>query len=350
MGRQQLLLSIAKPPILLNMKEWRLSWEHKFFLATLIASQVIGVISAFDCRFFIFHPECRGQYGKRSTLPALAQLPHLQSHGSNGEILDLNPETDLRDDVSQKIKELLEYCSRYVFAPICRGVTSKRATISPLVGNNHAIFDLILRQIKKQQEENTKSEAIELPQQLTKDSPEEEKKDSKDIDIDIKPFEKRQSWNLNDLGGFTSFYRKRWSKKSAPSLDDLDTFTSFIKKRASPEDLGLFTTFIKKSDKDLQQQRDNAINALSSFTTFYKRNSNGQERFRRQALEDLGAFTTFMKKADPKFSANNNKRSTRSISREDLRDALGTFSSFMDPYQYYKRTPNNNHIQSSSIG
>ena len=83
------------------------------------------------------------------------------------------------------------------------------------------------------------------------------------------------------------------------------------------------------------------MNALSSFTTFYKRNSNGQEpgsRFRRQALEDLGAFTTFMKKADPNFSANtNNKRSTRSISREDLRDALGTFSSFMDPYQYYKR-------------
>ena len=106
-------------------------------------------------------------------MPALAQLPHLQSQGSNGEILDLNPESDLGDDVSQKIKELLEYCSRYVFAPICRGVTSKRATISPLVGNNHAIFDLILRQIKKQQEENTKSEAIELPQQLTKDSSEE---------------------------------------------------------------------------------------------------------------------------------------------------------------------------------
>merc|ERR1712113_1359354 len=94
MGRQQLLLSIVKPLILLNMKEWRLVWEHKFFLATLIASQVIGVISAFDCRFFIFHPECRGQYGKRSTLPALAQLPQLQSPNSNGPILDLNPETD----------------------------------------------------------------------------------------------------------------------------------------------------------------------------------------------------------------------------------------------------------------
>merc|ERR1712110_782337 len=183
MGRQQLLLSIAKPPIPLNMKEWRLSWEHKFFLAALIASQVIGVISAFDCRFFIFHPECRGQYGKRSTLPALAQLSHPQSpnpQSSNARILDLNPETDPEDP--QILKELLDYCSRYVFAPICRGVTSKRATISPLVGNNHAIFDLILRQIKKQKEDN------------------------KDIEIDIKPFEKRQSWNLNDLGGFTSFY------------------------------------------------------------------------------------------------------------------------------------------------
>merc|ERR1739838_791598 len=142
--RQHLLLSIVKPPTLLNMKEWRLGWEHKLFLAILIASQVIGVLSyqkRFDCRFFIFHPECRGQYGKRSTLPALAQLSHPQS--PNPRILDLNPETDLEDP--QILKELLDYCSRYVFAPICRGVTSKRATISPLVGNNHAIYDLILR-------------------------------------------------------------------------------------------------------------------------------------------------------------------------------------------------------------
>merc|ERR1712223_1771789 len=150
MGRQQLLLSIVKPPIPLNMKEWRLGWEHKFFLATLIASQVIGVISAFDCRFFIFHPECRGQYGKRSTLPALAQLPHLQSQGSNGEILDLSPETALGDDVSHNIKELIEYCSRSVFAPICRGVTSKRATISPLHGNKQAILDLVNKHIKEE--------------------------------------------------------------------------------------------------------------------------------------------------------------------------------------------------------
>merc|ERR1712001_797080 len=137
MGRQQLLLSIVKPLILLNMKEWRLGWEHKFFLATLIASQVIGVISAFDCR-------------------------------------------------------------RYVFAPICRGVTSKTATISPLVGNNHAIYDLILKQIKKQQEEN-------------KYNSEQVKEDTKDIDSDLhsanelKP-RKRDSWDLNDLGSFTSFY------------------------------------------------------------------------------------------------------------------------------------------------
>merc|ERR1711935_768918 len=273
MGRQQLLLSIVKPPIPLNMKEWRLSWEHKFFLSALIASQVIGVISAFDCR-------------------------------------------------------------RYVFAPICRGVTSKRATISPLVGNNHAIYDLILRQIKKQQEENTKSEAIELLQQVIKDNSEEDKENNKDIEIDIKTLnenglKKRNSWNLNDLGGFSSFYKKRYYKKSSPSIDDLDTFSSFINKKkknnAAADDLGLFTTFYKRSEKDaLQQQRDNAMNALGSFTTFYKRNPFDQDqgsRFRRQALEDLGAFTTFMKK-DPKFSSSNNKRSTRSISREDLRDAL----------------------------
>merc|ERR1712021_158922 len=121
MGRQQLLLSIVKPPIPLNMKEWRLSWEHKFFLAALIASQVIGVISAFDCR-------------------------------------------------------------RYVFAPICRGVTSKRATISPLVGNNHAIYDLILRQIKKQQDE-TKSDTIDEPSNLTPS--EQANEDAKEIEDDF---------------------------------------------------------------------------------------------------------------------------------------------------------------------
>merc|ERR1712062_841057 len=100
----------------------------------------------------------------------------------NGEILDLIPETDLGDDVSQKIKELLEYCSRYVFAPICRGVTSKRATVSPLVGNNHAIYDLILRQIKKQQEE-TKSDTIDEPSNLTPS--EQANEDAKEIEDDF---------------------------------------------------------------------------------------------------------------------------------------------------------------------
>jgi len=290
------------------MKEWRLGWEHKFFLATLIASQVIGVISAFDCRFFIFHPECRGQYGKRSTLPALAQqqgLPNTIPINDQYPNLDLDPEMDM--------KILLEYCSRYVFAPICRGVTSKRATISPLVGNNHAIYDLILKQIKKQQEEN-------------KYSSEQVKEDTKDnIDSDqLKP-KRDGSWDLNDLGSFTSFYRKRLYKRNAPYLDDLDTFTSFFKKKRSNnvDDLGLFTTFYKKNDPNLlQQQRNNAIDDLNSFTTFYKRDQGTGLRepssFRRQALDDLEAFTTFMKK-DHK-----NKRSPRSISREALRDSLDT--------------------------
>merc|ERR1712241_1509211 len=311
MGRQQLLLSKAKPPIPLNMKEWRLSWEHKFFIATLIASQVIGVISAFDCRFFIFHPECRGQYGKRSTLPALVQLPQAVE-SQNSRNLDLNP--DLEDDTSLILRDLLDYCSRYVFAPICRGVTSKRATISPLVGNNHAILDFVLRQIKKQQEEN-------------KYNSEQVKEDTKDIDSDLhsanelKP-RKRDSWDLNDLGSFTSFYRKRLYKRNAPYLDDLDTFTSFFKKkrRNNVDDLGLFTTFYKKNDPKinlLQQQRNNAIDDLNSFTTFYKRDqgTGPGSRFRRQALDDLEAFTTFMKK-------DNIKRSPRSISREALRDSL----------------------------
>merc|ERR1711894_755080 len=254
MGRQHLLLSIVKPPTLLNMKEWRLGWEHRIFLAILIASQVIGVLS----------------YQKRFD------------------------------------------CRRYVFAPICRGATSKRASVSPLVGNNHAIYDLILRQIKKQQEE-TKSDTIDEPSNLTPS--EQANEDAKEIEDDFQRLsqegpDKRSSWDLNDLGpGFTSFYRKRLYKRQAPHiLDDLDTFTSFIKKKRAnnvPDDLGLFTTFYKKSDKNvnsLEQQRNKAIDDLSSFTTFYKRDGVNQfsnAGYRREALEDLGAFTTFMKKNKP---------------------------------------------------
>lgn len=50
--------------------------------------------------------------------------------------------------------QLIEYCSRYVFAPICRGVTSKRSVIDPLEGNKQAIFDLLFRNIKENEEEN----------------------------------------------------------------------------------------------------------------------------------------------------------------------------------------------------
>merc|ERR1711971_398399 len=336
MGRQHLLLSIVKPPTLLNMKEWRLGWEHKLFLAILIASQVIGVLSyqkRFDCRFFIFHPECRGQYGKRSTLPALAQHQPNESQipNPNDPNLDFGPEME-----DLQMKNLLTYCSRYVFAPICRGVTSKRATVSPLVGNNHAIYDLILRQIKKQQEE-TKSDTMVEPSNLTPS--EQANEDAKEIEDDFQRsqegFDKRSSWDLNDLGpGFTSFYRKRLYKRQAPHiLDDLDTFTSFIKKKRAnnvPDDLGLFTTFYK---------RDAGGNHFSN------------ARYRREALENLGAFTTFMKKNKPfnEAAPSIGKRSSRH-SREALLDSLGTFSSFMSPHQYYKRTPISSHVGSSPIG
>ena len=51
------------------------------------------------------------------------------------------------------------FCSRYVFAPICRGVTSKRSTIpanpeSESYYQNHPIvLDSILEQIKHKYEE-----------------------------------------------------------------------------------------------------------------------------------------------------------------------------------------------------
>lgn len=152
---------------------------------------------------------------------------------------------------------------------------------------------------------------------------EEESEDDKTIapirNSHIKFRGKRGNDISDDLGSFSSFYKRHYFKRSAPALDDLDTFTSFIKRDPSNDDLGLFTTFYKKSDD------------LDSFSSFYKKN----QRFRRQAeaatVDDLGAFTTFMKKRD----SLRNKRSP--LSREDLRNALGTFSSFMDPYQYYKR-------------
>ena len=63
-------------------------------------------------------------------------------HHDDDAVPDLNNDDDLQ--------QLIEYCSRYVFAPICRGVTSKRATISPLHGNKQAILDLVNKHIKEE--------------------------------------------------------------------------------------------------------------------------------------------------------------------------------------------------------
>jgi hypothetical protein len=61
----------------------------------------------------------------------------------------LNPET-LSED------ELLAFCSRYVFAPVCRGVTSKRSSIPALVGRE--------QDVENPQNQNQNSEINSEPQ------------------------------------------------------------------------------------------------------------------------------------------------------------------------------------------
>ena len=125
-------------------------------------------------RVFIFHPECRGSYGKRTTnspmIPppdplVLASSPKPATNlleankklvfseyypvfGSGSEIRIFPHFLIPNNNVLQKNNEvdLASICSRYVFAPVCRGVTSKRS--DPTLTQQNRLYYSILQQMR----------------------------------------------------------------------------------------------------------------------------------------------------------------------------------------------------------
>ena len=68
--------------------------------------------------------------------------------------LEPKPEPEKGLSLNLTIEELesLYFCSRYVFAPVCRGVTSKRS--DPTIIQNPKIYESILEQIRKNYNNN----------------------------------------------------------------------------------------------------------------------------------------------------------------------------------------------------
>jgi len=324
----------------------------------ILALQIIGVFSAFDCRLFIFHPECRGQHGKRSdSTPLLI-------HGDMAKMgLGLTSE------------EYNLFCSRYVFAPICRGVTSKRSNVPAHPENyENQVLTSILEQIKSKYEDQQESQENHgqnspdyswvvrgrvSPSMLYKDTENPTKllptypshikfrgkRDSNDDLGTFSSFYKRSNTPLTDLGSFSSFYKRRLFKRNTGQTpDDLDTFSSMFKRGG--DDLAAFTTFLKKRNlggfasfyKKSRMRRQHP--ELDGFSSFFKRNSDEDmggfsSIFKRDALDDLGAFSAFAGKRgkreldllDSSFSGFTKRRN----------DALGSFSTIYDPSTVSKR-------------
>ena len=62
------------------------------------------------------------------------------------------PEKGLSLNLTNEELESLYFYSRYVFAPVCRGVTSKRS--DPTIIQNPKIYESILEQIRKNYNNN----------------------------------------------------------------------------------------------------------------------------------------------------------------------------------------------------
>merc|ERR1712012_399267 len=188
-------------------------------------------------------------------------------------------------------------CRRYVFAPICRGVTSKRSNVPAHPENyENQVLTSILKQIKSKYEDQQESQENPgqnnpdyswvvrgrvSPSMLYKDTENPNtkilptypshikfrgKRDSNDDLGTFSSFYKRSNTPLTDLGSFSSFYKRHLFKRNTGQTpDDLDTFSSMFKRGG--DDLAAFTTFLKKRN-------------LGGFASFYKKS-----RMRRQHPE-----------------------------------------------------------------
>merc|ERR1712226_910250 len=323
MGRQRLLLSRASPARFQIMKEWRYGRDHstiRLSLIFLIFLNFLDFSTAFDCRVFIFHPECRGSYGKRTTnspmIPppdhlVLASSPKPATNieankklvfseyypvfGSGSEIRIFPHFLIPNNNVLQKTNEvdLASICSRYVFAPVCRGVTSKRS--DPTLTQQNRLYYSILQQMRdsydqsKLDDENHSSIQVDVPTAV--------KKPFNFENLNLRGNHHRGKRDLgDDLGTFTGFLKRDFYYYPLKSLEK----SSLRSKRNADDDLESFSNFLKKSHRFKRERGGmSPFEELGRFSNFYKKRSdlesfstfNGGKR-----SGDLESFSTFSKR------------------------------------------------------
>jgi len=236
---------------------------------------------------------------------------------------------------------------RYVFAPVCRGVTSKRS--DPTLTQQNRLYYSILQQMRdsydqsKLDDEDYSSIRVDVPTAVKKPFNFENlnlrgnhHRGKRDLGDDLGTFtgflkrdfyyyplkssEKsslRSKRNADDdLGSFSNFFKRN---SGSGGHDELGSFSNFLKKRSAFPDLGGFSNFLKKSHRFKRERGMSPFEELGRFSNFYKKRS------------DLESFSTF----------NGGKRSG------DL-ESFSTFSKRPKPLQYGKRSAGNNDLESFS--
>merc|ERR1711953_674333 len=213
---------------------------------------------------------------------------------------------------------------RYVFAPVCRGVTSKRS--DPTLTQQNRLYYSILQQMRdsydqsKLDDENHSSIQVDVPTAV--------KKPFNFENLNLRGNHHRGKRDLgDDLGTFTGFLKRDFyyyplksleksslrSKRNAD--DDLDSFSNFFKKRSAFPDLGGFSNFLKKSHRFKRERSGmSPFEELGRFSNFYKKRS------------DLESFSTF--NGGKRSAGNNDLESFSTFGKRSLPDDLESFSTF----------------------
>merc|ERR1712226_427033 len=239
-------------------------------------------------------------------------------------------------------------CRRYVFAPVCRGVTSKRS--DPTLTQQNRLYYSILQQMRdsydqsKLDDENHSSIQVDVPTAV--------KKPFNFENLNLRGNHHRGKRDLgDDLGTFTGFLKRDFyyyplksleksslrSKRNAD--DDLESFSNFFKRNSGSgghDELGSFSNFLKKRS---------AFPDLGGFSNFLKKS----HRFKRERggmspFEELGRFSNFYKKRSDleSFSTFNGGKPSGDL------ESFSTFSKRPKPLQYGKRSAGNNDLEAFS--
>merc|ERR1712226_1240341 len=184
-------------------------------------------------------------------------------------------------------------CRRYVFAPVCRGVTSKRS--DPTLTQQNRLYYSILQQMRdsydqsKLDDENHSSIQVDVPTAV--------KKPFNFENLNLRGNHHRGKRDLgDDLGTFTGFLKRDFYYYPLKSLEK----SSLRSKRNADDDLESFSNFLKKSHRFKRERGGmSPFEELGRFSNFYKKRSdlesfstfNGGKR-----SGDLESFSTFSKR------------------------------------------------------